>query len=149
MGSIEIRAVDGSDFDRWLPLWSGYQWFYTVDIPRAVTVVTWNRFLDPVEPVHAAIAMLDGRPVGLVHWIYHRSTWATEDYCYLQDLFVLDDVRGSGLGRSLIEHVAADAKSRGARRVYWSTHETNQSAMLLYDRIAERSGFVQYRKLLP
>lgn len=148
MASIEIRAVDDSDFDRWLPLWHGYQCFYAVDIPEAATMKTWARFLDPSEPVHAAIATVDGRALGLAHWIYHRSTWTTEDYCYLQDLFVSNDARGSGLGRALIEHVTADAKRQGATRVYWSTHETNRNAMLLYDRIAERSGFVQYRKLL-
>jgi GNAT superfamily N-acetyltransferase len=99
-------------------------------------------------PVHAAIAMVDGHAFGLAHWIYHRSTWTTDDYCYLQDLFVADDARGSGLGRALIEHVTAGAMRQGAPRVYWSTHESNQNAMHLYDRIAERSGFVQDRKLL-
>lgn len=148
MASVEIRAVDHSDFDRWLPLWNGYQRFYAVDIPEAATAKTWARFLDPSEPVHAAIAMVGGRAFGLAHWIYHRSTWTADEYCYLQDLFVADDARGSGLGRALIEHVTADAKRQGAPRIYWSTHESNQNAMHLYDRIAERSAFVQYRKLL-
>jgi hypothetical protein len=148
MTPVEIKAVENSDFDRWLPLWIGYQRFYAVDLPEAATMETWARFLDASEPVHAVIAVADGNALGLAHWIYHRSTWTTEDYCYLQDLFVSDQARGSGLGRRLIEHVTADAVRQGATRVYWSTHETNQNAMQLYDRIAERSGFVQYRKLL-
>jgi len=148
MASIETRAVDHSDFDRWLPLWNGYQWFYAVDIPQAATMKTWARFLDPGEPVHAAIATVDGQALGLAHWIYHRSTWTAEDYCYLQDLFVSDEARGLGLGRALIMHVAAEAKRQSSPRVYWSTHETNRNAMQLYDRIAERSAFVQYRKFL-
>ena len=81
-----------------------------------------------------------------MHSIYHRSTWTTGDYCYLQDLFVADDARGGGVGRALIEHVYAEARRRGASRVYWSTHESNHNAMQLYDRIAERSGFIIYRK---
>jgi GNAT superfamily N-acetyltransferase len=148
MSSLQIRFITPSDFDAWLPLWKGYQAFYHVDIADAVTRVTWDRLLDPNEPMNAALAVANGRAAGLVHWIYHRSTWTTGNYCYLQDLFVDPDTRGAGLGRALIEHVYADAARHNAARVYWLTHETNHTAMQLYDRVAERSGFVQYRKLL-
>jgi len=148
MASLEIKPVSPTDFDRWLPLWEGYQRFYEVQIAIATTETTFARFLDPTEPVHAAIACVDGEALGLAHWLYHRSTWTVGDYCYLQDLYISSDARGSGLGRRLIEHVAADARDRGSPRVYWSTHESNESAMQLYDRIAERSGFLIYRKSL-
>jgi GNAT superfamily N-acetyltransferase len=148
MSSIEITAIASDHFEIWLPLWKGYQRFYEVEIPESVTLETWARFLDPTEPMHAALALIDGKAVGLVHSIYHRSTWASGDYCYLQDLFVADDARGSGVGRALIEHVYADARRRGVSRVYWLTHESNLNGMRLYDRIADRSGFIQYRKLL-
>jgi len=146
MQPVEIRAIDNNDFDNWLPLWKGYQRFYEVDIPESVTLETWARFLDPLEPMYAALAMVGEEALGLVHSIYHRSTWTTSDYCYLQDLFVVEDARGSGIGRALIEHVYAGARRRGASRVYWTTRESNHSAMQLYDRIADRSGFIQYRK---
>ena len=119
-----------------------------MDIPEFVTLKTWARFLDPIEPMHAALAMVGEQASGLVHSIYHRSGWTTSDDCYLQDLFVADDARGSGVGRALIEHVYADARRRGASRVYWLTHESNHNARQLYDRIADRSGFIHYRKLL-
>jgi GNAT superfamily N-acetyltransferase len=147
MQSVVIRAVDVNDFDMWLLLWKGYQRFYKVDIPEGVTLETWKRFLDPTAPMHAALAIAHGQALGLAHLVYHRSTWTLEDYCYLQDLFVADDARGCGLGRALIEYVYADAGLRGASRVHWLTHESNRSAMQLYDRIADRSEFVQYRKL--
>lgn len=148
MRSIDIKPIDVSDFDVWLPLWEGYQRFYAVDIAESVTCKTWARLLDPIEPMHAALAMASNRALGLVHSIYHRSTWTTSDDCYLQDLFVDKEARGGGIGRALIEHVYADAKRRGASRVYWQTHESNDSAMQLYDRVACRAPFVQYRKLL-
>ncbi len=97
--------------------------------------------------MHAALAWLDGRAVGLVHFIYHRSCWTVGDYCYLQDLFVADGLRGSGVGRQLIEHVYAQARAVGASRAHWLTHESNTDAMQLYERIAEPSGFLQYRKI--
>jgi GNAT superfamily N-acetyltransferase len=147
MLSVEIKAIEKNDFDIWLPLWKGYQQFYKVDIPESVTLETWARFLDPNEPMHAALAMMGEHAFGLVHSIYHRSTWTTADYCYLQDLFVAADVRGGGIGRALIEHVYAQAKRRGAARVHWLTHQTNATGMRLYDGVGDRSGFVQYRKL--
>ena len=145
---IGVRPVGDADFDAWLPLWRGYQAFYKTDIPEATTRVTWGRILDPAEPVFAALAEQAGTAVGLVHWILHRSMWTTGDYCYLQDLFVAPETRGGGIGRALIEHVYAEAGRKGCSRVYWLTHETNSAAMLLYDRIADRSGFLQYRKML-
>ncbi|QDJ45701.1 GNAT family N-acetyltransferase [Bordetella hinzii] len=148
MSSLDIRPVSPADFDVWLPLWKGYQAFYNVDIADAVTRVAWERFLDPAQPMHAALAYDNGRAIGMVHWIYHRSTWTAGDYVYLQDLFVAQDVRGKGAGRALIEHVYRDAEANNAARVYWLTHETNHTAMQLYDRIADRSGFIQYRKVL-
>jgi hypothetical protein len=148
MQSVEIKAIDTNDFGIWLPLWRGYQRFYEVEIPESVTLMTWARLLDPVEPMHAALAMVGEQALGLVHSVYHRSTWATGDDCYLQDLFVANDARGGGIGRALIEHVYTDARRRGASRVHWLTHESNHNAMQLYDRIAKRSGFTQYRQLV-
>ncbi|AWP82764.1 GNAT family N-acetyltransferase [Bordetella bronchiseptica] len=148
MPPTEIRPLSAADHEAWLPLWKGYQEFYKVQLADAATAQTWQRFLDPAEPVHAALAWRDGKAIGMVHWIFHRSCWTTGDYCYLQDLFVAPDVRSSGAGRALIEHVYADARAQGAARVYWLTHETNTDAMHLYDHIADRSGFLQYRKVL-
>lgn len=146
--TMQIGRVTADDFEAWLPLWKGYQAFYHVDIPDDVTRSTWRRLLDPAEPMNAALAIIDGRAVGMVHWIYHRSTWTVGNYCYLQDLFAAPDVRGKGIGRALIEHVYADAAGQKASRVYWLTHESNHTAMQLYDRIADKPGFVQYRKLM-
>lgn len=144
----KIRAATEADFKRWLPLWKGYQLFYKADLSEDTTSVTWARFLDAAEPMHCAVAEVDEKLIGLVHYIAHRSCWTIGDYVYLQDLFVDTSARGRGVGRALIEFVYAEAKASGASRVWWLTHETNTDAMLLYDRIAAKSGFVQYRKLL-
>lgn len=145
---MNIRMARESDFAQWLPLWQGYQTFYKTSIAEHVTAKTWARFLDPTEPMHCAVAELDGTLVGMVHYIYHRSCWTEGDYVYLQDLFAAPQWRGKGIGRALIEHVYAAAREANAARVWWLTHESNAQAMLLYDRIADKSGFVQYRKLL-
>ncbi|MBB1518470.1 GNAT family N-acetyltransferase [Aquipseudomonas guryensis] len=145
--SLQIRPVTAADHAAWLPLWQGYQRFYQAEIPAEVSAVTWQRFLDPSEPMHAALAWQDDVAIGLVHWIFHRSCWTVGDYCYLQDLFVAEGVRGGGHGRALIEHVYAAAQAAGASRVHWLTQEDNAQARLLYDRIASRSGFIQYRHL--
>ncbi len=145
---LTIKPLSPGDHAAWLPLWRGYQSFYKVDIPAAVSEVTWRRLNDPAESMAGALAWSDAKAVGLVHHIRHRSCWTTDDYCYLQDLFVAPEFRGTGVGRQLIEYVYARAREQGLNRVYWLTHETNTEAMRLYDRIADASGFVQYRHLL-
>lgn len=147
MSTLQIRPITAADYAAWLPLWQGYQRFYKAEIAAEVSAVTWQRFLDPAEPMHAALAWQDGVAVGLVHWIFHRSCWTVSDYCYLQDLYVAETVRGGGVGRALIEQVYAAAQAIGANRVHWLTQEDNTQARQLYDRIASRSGFIQYRQL--
>ncbi len=147
--SLIIRSVTPADFDRWLPLWQGYNRFYGRDaLPPEITQMTWSRFFDPHEPVHALVAEKDGQLLGLAHFLFHRSTIQIELSCYLQDLFTDRAARGQGIGRALIEAVYDRARIAGSPRVYWQTHETNLIAMKLYDNIAERSGFVVYRKQL-
>lgn len=142
-----VEPLRDGQFDDWLPLWRGYQAFYGVDIPAEVTATTWRRFHDPAEPMHALGGFVDGRLVGIVHYLFHRSCWTTEDYCYLQDLFTGEAARGRGVGRALIEAVYRRAAEAGASRVYWLTQADNAVARALYDKLADDSGFVQYRKL--
>jgi GNAT superfamily N-acetyltransferase len=145
---LQIRPFRPEDRSAWEPLWQGYLIFYKSSLAPEVTDETWRRLNDPAEPMHGLVAVLDGRVVGIVHYIYHRSTWTTGDYCYLQDLFTAEEARGHGVGRALIEAVYEQAKAHGASRVYWLTHETNTAAQVLYDKVASRSGFIQYRHLL-
>ena len=141
-----IRGVKPSDWERWLPLWEGYNTFYERVIPSEVTQATWGRFFDHYEPVHGVVAEREGKLIGFVHYIFHRNTSMIGPICYLQDLFTSPEARGHGVGRSLIEEVYAAAQRVGSPRVYWLTHETNKLGILLYDKVAERSGFLQYRK---
>lgn len=145
-----VRPIERSDRDRWLPLWDGYNAFYgrsgDTALAPEITAATWERFFDPYEPMFALVAEQDGVLFGLTHYLLHRSTTSLLPSLYLQDLFTTADARGKGVGRALIEAVYDAA--RGLARVYWQTHETNDTAMQLYDRIAEKSGFLVYRKLL-
>ncbi len=149
---ISVRELRREDFPGWKPLWDGYNAFYGRSgdsaLPEAVTQMTWSRFFDAYEPMHALVAECDGELLGLVHYLYHRSTIQIAPTCYLQDLYTLEAARGRGVGRALIEAVYARAAAAGAPRVYWQTHETNQVAMRLYDQVADKSGFLVYRKLL-
>jgi GNAT superfamily N-acetyltransferase len=150
--AIQVRCVTAADFAAWLPLWEGYNRFYgrfgDTALPNEMTVLTWTRFFDGYEPMNALVAEREGQLVGLVHYVFHRSTTMAGPICYLQDLFTLESERGKGVGRALIEAVYERAKAGGSTRVYWQTHETNHTAMRLYDSVATRSGFLVYRKEL-
>ena len=131
----------------WQPLWKGYLDFYNVTVPQETYDTTWKRLLDPNEPMWLLGATVDGKLLGIVHYLYHRTCWTPGDYCYLQDLFVSAEARGKGLGRALIEAVYKAAREAGASRVYWLTHETNTTARALYDQLATAPGYIQYRKV--
>jgi GNAT superfamily N-acetyltransferase len=146
--SLTIRKLTAADFAAWEPLWQGYLVFYKTSLPESTTRLTFERLTGGSEPMGGFLAWRGARAVGMVNWITHRSCWTPGDYCYLQDLFAAPDTRGEGVGRALIEAVYAEASARGCSRVHWLTHETNTDALQLYDRIGERSGFVQYRKIL-
>lgn len=148
MTAITIRRLTPADRAAWEPLWQGYQAFYEVELGPEVTAATWQRFHDEAEPMFALGAFAGDALVGIVHYLFHRTCWAIGPSCYLQDLFTAEAARGHGVGRALIEAVADAARAAGAARLYWLTHETNTTAMALYDKVADRSGFVQYRKSL-
>lgn len=150
--SILVRALKESDFQEWRELWLGYNQFYgrhgETALPENTTLITWSRFFDAYEPMHALVAVKDDKVVGLAHFLYHRSTIQVGPSCYLQDVFTDASARGQGVARCLIERVYTEATTAGCPRVYWQTHETNTTAMRLYDKIAQKSGFLVYRKLL-
>jgi len=146
----KIRPVIRADYPQWLPLWQGYNAFYgrsgATALAGDITQMTWSRFFDADEPVHAMVAEQEGQLVGLVHFIFHRTTISIAPTCYLQDLFTSELARGKGIATRLIHAVYEQARLAGSARVYWLTHETNLIARKLYDQVAELSGFVVYRK---
>lgn len=143
---LTIRMLEPGDRAVWTALWTDYLRFYETTLPAEVFEATWQRLHDAAEPMWGALSLDEtGKPVGLVHYIYHRTAWAIGDTCYLQDLFVAPGQRKSGHGRALIAHVVDAAKARGAVRVYWHTNEANATARRLYDAVAVYAGFVQYQ----
>lgn len=147
MAEIEIRKLHRSDRAAWEPLWEGYLAFYNTSVTEQVTQTTWDRLHDPAEPMYVLGAFLGDDLVGIVHYIFHRSTWTIGNYCYLQDLFTVPQARGKGAGRALIAEVYERAREAGASRVYWLTQEDNAQARILYDKVADLPGFIQYRKI--
>ena len=145
MNAVTIESAEQKDYASWLPLWINYQTFYRTIISDEVTKLTWERFFTPSEPVYCAVAKYDGKIVGLVHYLFHRSTWAESNYCYLEDLFISEDVRGQHIGKQLIEYVQQQAQKHHASRLYWHTHETNLRGQRLYDWVAKKSGMIEYR----
>ena len=138
-----IAPLKPADRARWGEMWLAYQRFYQVVIPDEVTDATWQRMR--TGRVHGLAACdVTGRLIGFVHYLFHEDTWSKTPACYLQDLYVDPDARGSGCGRALIQAVAQASRAAGANSPYWLTHETNATARLLYDRLAKNHGFIQY-----
>ncbi len=147
--TLQLRPPQPDDFDAWLPLWDAYNAFYgrhgALALPAAISQLTWQRFLDPAEPLHARLAWRGGQLLGLAHYVFHRNTLMAEHACYLQDLFTVPAARGQGVARQLIAAVLAEAQAAGSPSVYWHTRHDNDAARQLYDRVARDTGFVVYR----
>lgn len=143
--STLIRPLRPEDEPGWRSLWTGYLAFYDTTVPEAVYASTFARLLgsDP-QDFSCLIAEADGRPVGLAHYLFHRHGWKIENTCYLQDLYVAPEARGTGLGRMLIEAVYAAADAAGAPSVYWLTQDFNHTARQLYDRVGKVTPFIRY-----
>lgn len=142
-----VRPIGANERAEWEPLWRAYLTFYHSTQPMDVTDLIWSRIHDPAEPMFALGAYVEGRLTGITHYLFHRTFWTVGDYCYLQDLFVAEGARGGGIGEALIAAVEQAARAWGAGRVHWLTREENAVARGLYDKLAEQSGFIQYRKI--
>lgn len=149
MPDTTIRPLRAQDEAAWRQLWDGYLAFYKTSVPEAVHVSTFARLLGTdARDFNGLIVEQDGRVLGLAHYLFHRHCWKIEDTCYLQDLYVVPEARGLGLGRALIEAVYRAADAAGAPTVYWLTQDFNTEARLLYDRIAVLSPFIRYNRAL-
>lgn len=145
--SSEVRPLRPDDEQAWRALWRAYLAFYGTEVSEEVYATTFSRLLgDDPHDFNGLVAESDGRPVGLVHYLFHRHGWKVENVCYLQDLYADPAVRGRGIGRRLIEAVYAAADAAGAPSVYWLTQDFNAEARRLYDRIGTLTPFIKYAR---
>ncbi len=146
--AYRVRPAAPADEAAWRRLWRCYCDFYAVSVPASVTDLLWRRIVDPASQIHALVAEGMGKHqaslIGIANYVLHPYTWGSGDICYLEDLFVLEDARGCGAGRALIEALTGVARKHGWARVYWHTHESNEMARALYDKIVPRDPFVRY-----
>ena len=147
MPQIILRPLSASDQADWHRLWTGYLDYYETRVAEAVYASTFARLLgDDPQDFNGIIALVDGRAMGLTHYLFHRHCWKTENVCYLQDLYVAPEARGTGLGRKLIEAVYAAADANGTPAVYWLTQDFNAAGRRLYDRIGKQTPFIRYNR---
>jgi len=146
--SVRVRRLAARDKAEWVRLFKGYIAFYEATVGEDVIETTWQRLMAGEVGSHVALVAVDetDTPLGLAHVLFHRSTWSATWYCYLEDLFVDPARRRKGAGRALIEAVYREADARQCTRTYWVTQEFNATARALYDQVATRSPFVQYRR---
>lgn len=145
--SVIIRPLAAADEPAWRQLWKAYLAFYETELPDEIYQTYFARLLgDDPQDYSGMIAEVDGKPVGLVHYLFHRHGWKIENTCYLQDLYADPAVRGQGVGRALIEAVYQAADAQGAPSVYWLTQEFNTSARKLYDRVGVLTPFIKYNR---
>ena len=144
---MKIRPLAKADYDEWRALWISYLEFYETSLTAEVIDENFSRFIDNDQTrQNALVAESTDELVGLVHYIFHLDTWAIQEICYLQDLFVIPRNRGKKIGQLLIEGVYKRADKYGAPSVYWLTQEFNVPARKLYDQMADLTPFIHYER---
>ena len=144
---LMIRSIEPQDRIVWQSLWTAYLEFYETTVSDGIYDTTFARLCDPTRDMQQGLLAFDGdQAVGLVHYIFHVHNWRVEDVCYLQDLYAVPEVRGTGIGRALIEAVYARADENGTPAVYWLTQDFNTTARRLYDRIGILTPFIKYNR---
>jgi GNAT superfamily N-acetyltransferase len=142
-----IRGVEAADYRAWSQLWQGYLEFYRAQVPETISVKTFNGLVEQLDGMVGLVAVGDdGELVGFAHLVFHPSTWSDTSYCYLEDLFVSPDARGTGVGRALLQATYDEADRRGASNTYWQTQQYNGAARSLYDQIGHPTSFIIYRR---
>lgn len=143
--TMRIKQLTVTDKNQWHTLWQGYQDFYQTDLPQEVTDSTWQKITADNSPIYGFGAWQGDELIAIAHITLHEHTWTTKPCCYLIDLFVAPNSRNQGIARAMIEHLYQFAKERDCDRVYWLTKEDNTTARALYDKLANKTDFVQYR----
>ena len=144
--SLILRKIAESDWPHWQRLWGDYLKFYETTLPDSVFRIAFERLCGPDPRFFGFLAILHETPVGLAHCICDESYWVPEGRVYLQDLYADAEVRGTGVGRALIEAVYAEAARIGRPQVWWLTQEFNTTARQLYDRVGVKSPFLKYNR---
>ncbi len=145
--NLIVRPLLAADEPEWRRLWSAYLEYYETTVSEEVYASSFSRLLgDDAQDYNGLVAELDGRLVGLTHYLFHRHGWKIENTCYLQDLFADPDVRGRGIGRALIQGVYAAADTAGAPAVYWLTQDFNKAGRRLYDKVGVLTPFIKYNR---
>lgn len=145
--TLIVRTLKASDEPEWRRLWTGYLDYYESSVSEEVYQSSFARMLSNEDnEFHGMVAELDGKLVGLVHYLFHRHGWKIENVCYLQDLYTDPSVRGKSIGRALIEATYEAADANGTPAVYWLTQDFNEAGRRLYDRVGQLTPFIKYSR---
>lgn len=146
---ITIRRPRADDEDAWHALWNDFVQGGPEPCSAEAPAAVWRRVLASAEPMDLWLAVdLQDRPVGFVLSVVFPYSWSTRPVCYLLDLYVAPEARSQGLGRRLIERLAAEGREKGWLKLMWMTQHDNARAQALYDSLATRSSLVRYDLML-
>ena len=140
-----IRPARDDDFFPWLTLYERYAEFYETRLTDESSVRTWQWITRGDHGLRAFLAETDdGELVGLAHVRTVAQPLEGTTALYLDDLFVADSARGTGVATQLLDALRSLAATEGHSGVSWITAEDNATAQRVYDRVATRTSWVTY-----
>ncbi|WP_119274099.1 GNAT family N-acetyltransferase [Taklimakanibacter deserti] len=141
-----IRPAEAHDRDAFLEMWRDFV-SLAPDEPgnHQMGETNWRRIMDPDHGLECIVALGDdGAPAGFTLFLPLAFTWSTGDACYLQDIYVRPESRGSGIAQAMIEHLRQLGLKAGWFKIFWMTQADNIAAQRVYDKVAKRMDYLRY-----
>ncbi|MCW2528762.1 MAG: putative acetyltransferase [Pseudonocardiales bacterium] len=141
-----VTDVRSDDRETWTELYLGYGEFYHVKMTPASLDLVWSWLHDDTHEVRGLVVRADNdtAPVGLAHYRPFARPLHASTGCFLDDLFVAPDFRGTGAVDALLAELASRAAANGWDVVRWITSESNHRAQSTYERLAARTPVLTY-----
>lgn len=145
-GALTIRRAAAGDEQAWSDLWAAWQSHMGGRVPDDVSSRTWMQIITPGTGIFALLAFVEERALGFANVSATPFAWTGGLILFLQDLYVVPEARGRGLGRSLLQAVYDETDAMGAAQVFWMVDESDSELQAFYARQGIRTPYVRYMR---
>ena len=147
-----INEITKNDYQSWKIIFKEYLTFYNSELTDSTIKSSWDKIINKDEQIYCLGCYKSSEKnkelIGIMNFIFHKSTWSKKHVCYLEDLFIQEDYRLKGCASLLIKNLVKICKISHIEKIYWKTKSDNYQAQSLYNKFAIQTDFLEYEILL-
>ena len=144
MSKTAIANIGENDFDDWRQMFVDFAILHDVSPTPEGVARTWGWLCDPTHPETGLIVRVRDDVVGFVHYRLQPSALSGAQILYLDDLFIAEAHRGSGVADDMMDRLREIAQTHGCSAIRLDTHATNKRARRFYERHAKNTNWTTY-----